>query len=97
MKKIIDKIRNFLDAVPGSLKNHLNVEELSRVSIAALTAGGGVYGLLQAVMLAAGTIFPAPADSALAAIVLASILDVCRRLGHGTELPRQYAPYQGLK
>lgn len=85
-------IRDFFGAVPGSLKNHLNSEELVRISIAALTAGGGVFGLLHAIMLGAGSIFLAPNDAAFAATVLAAVLEVFRRLGHGKELTSQTTP-----
>jgi hypothetical protein len=71
------------EAVPGSLKAHLNVEELARIAVTALAAGGGVFGVLQAVVQSAGTIFPAPADASLAVSVLTTILEVHRRLGHG--------------
>jgi hypothetical protein len=73
----------YLEEVPGSLSGHLNREELVRVSVTALAAGGGLFGLLQALALSAGTIFPAPTDAALAAAVLTAILEVLRRLTHG--------------
>jgi hypothetical protein len=73
----------FLGAVPGSLKNHLNSDELCRIVAAALTAGCGLFGVLQAVAAHVGTIFPAPSDAAFAALVLTTILEAYRRLGHG--------------
>jgi hypothetical protein len=78
-------IRDFFGAVPGALKGHLNTIELSRITLAALTAGGGILGLLEAILLGAGTIFPAPADAALAALVVTLILESLRRLSHGQE------------
>jgi cobalamin synthase len=76
-------LRDFFTAVPGSLRNHLNAEELYRISVTALSTGGGVFGLLQAVLLGVGNLFPAPTDAALAALVLTTILDSLRRLHHG--------------
>jgi hypothetical protein len=64
----------------------LNTIELSRITIAALTAGGGILGLLEAILLGVGVIFPAPTDAALAALVLTLILEALRRLAHGQEL-----------
>ena len=90
--QLVSSIQAFLSAVPGSLKNHLNAEELIRIATTALTAGGGVYGVLQAIILGAGTIFPAPGDAALAAALLTTILEVLRRLGHGTAPGPQIAP-----
>ncbi|MCA1685771.1 MAG: hypothetical protein LC745_07235 [Planctomycetia bacterium] len=75
----------FWAAVPGSLKNHLNTEELARIMIASLTAGGGLFGLVQAMTLHVGAIFPASGDAALATVVLTMILEAHRRLGQGHE------------
>jgi hypothetical protein len=78
--------RAFWGEVPGALKNHLNTVELTRITITALTAGGGVLGLLQALLKNVGTIFPAPTDAALAAVILTIVLESLRRLDHGQEL-----------
>jgi hypothetical protein len=75
----------FVSAVPGSLKNHLNVQELSRVTVTAISAGGGVFSVLQAVAAHLGAIFPSATDAAVAAVVLTTILEARRRLGHGGE------------
>jgi hypothetical protein len=77
--------RAFWGEVPGALKNHLNTVELTRITITSLAAGGGVLGLLQALLASVGTIFPAPSDAALAAVILTLILDSLRRLDHGQE------------
>ena len=53
--------------------------------IASLTTGGGVLGLLHAVMMNTGTIFPSPTDAAFAAATLTMIMEARRRLGHGEE------------
>jgi hypothetical protein len=76
-------IRGFFGPAPGALKDHLNGVELSRITITALTTGGGTLALLQAILVNVGTIFPAPADAALAAVFVALIIDALRRLGHG--------------
>jgi hypothetical protein len=88
-------LRTFFDEVEDSLKSHLNTKELSRITVTALGAGGGVFALLEAVMRSAGTIFPAPTDAALAATILATILESRRRLKHGSEStsgPRRVPP-----
>jgi hypothetical protein len=76
---------DFFRAAPNSLKNHLNQDELIRVAITSVGAGGGLFGLLQAIVMNLGMIFPAPGDAALAAVILTAILDVLRRLDHGTD------------
>jgi hypothetical protein len=76
-------IRKFLAAAPGSIKHHLNIQELVRISIAALTTGGGFFGILQAVVTSASTVFLSPGDAALAVGILTVIIEVHRRLGHG--------------
>ena len=75
--------RNFLAAVPGSIKHHLNTEELARITIAAVTTGGGFYGFLQAVVASASSLFLSPNDAALAVAILTLVLETHRRLGHG--------------
>jgi hypothetical protein len=81
----VSRLGRFFAAVPGAIKDHLNSEELLRVSVAALTAGGGVFAVLQALVLHAGEVFPAPADAALATAVLTLILEARRRLAQGKE------------
>jgi hypothetical protein len=76
-------VRDFFGPAPGALKDHLNTAELSRTAIAALTAGGGTLALLQAILMNVGTIFPAPTDAALAAVILTFLLEAGRRLAHG--------------
>ena len=76
----------FWAEAPGSVKNHLNTDELARIVIASLTAGSGLFGLVQAIASNVGTIFPASGDAALAMIVLSMILESRRRLGQGREL-----------
>jgi hypothetical protein len=74
---------NFFAEVPGAIKGHLNIVELIRIAVMALAAGGGIFGLLQAIELNVGQIFPAPADAGLASAVLTLLLEVLRRLGQG--------------
>jgi hypothetical protein len=83
---LLETVRRFFAAVPGSVANHLNTEELIRIALTALTAGGGVLGLFEAVLGSVAVVFPAPADAALAAALLTVILEVCRRLRHGEAL-----------
>ena len=78
-------VRDFFGPAPGALKDHLNGVELSRITITALTAGGGTLALLQAILLNVGKIFPAPTDAAVAAVFVTLIIEALRRLGHGPE------------
>lgn len=85
----------FFAAVPGAIKSHLNAEELVRIAVTALSAGGGVFGILEAVMRSVGLIFPAPSDAGLAAAILTMILESHRRLQHGRNCddhPRRSQP-----
>ncbi len=82
----VSEFLEFLGTVPGSLKKHLNTEELFHITLTALVAGGGMFGLLQMSLNSVGTIFPAPTDAALAGTILTMILEVIRRLRHGTDL-----------
>jgi hypothetical protein len=77
----------FFQEPPGALRDHLNIDELVRVVTVAVTAGGGLYGLLELLVVYAGTIFPAPADAGLAAAVLTLILESRRRLRQGATPP----------
>lgn len=80
------RLKSFLSAAPGALKNHLNIDELCRVVVAAVSAGGGVFAIFQAVLSQCGAIFPAPIDAAFAALVMTLILEATRRLDHGSDL-----------
>ena len=73
----------FAKEAPRSLKGHLNLDELTRVAVASFIAGGGAFGFLDSVVRNIGVIFPAPADAALAVMLITLILDVARRLQHG--------------
>ena len=66
---------SFFGPAPGALKDHLNGVELSRITITALTTGGGTLALLQAILMNVGTIFPAPTDAALAAVFVTLIIE----------------------
>lgn len=77
----------FVNAVPGSPRDHLSADELIRVALAALTVGGGAYGALDALLGCLGVTFPAPADAALAVALMTGILESSRRLRHGDPLP----------
>src|SRR5947209_5624660 len=76
-------VRDFFGPAPGALKDHLNGVELARITIMALTAGGGTLALLQAILMNIGKIFPAPTDAAVAAVFVTLIIEALRRLGHG--------------
>jgi hypothetical protein len=82
---IFASVRDFLGPAPGAIKKHLNTDELTRITLTAVTAGAGTMALLQAILMNVGSIFPALADAALAAVVLTVLLEALRRLGHGQE------------
>ncbi|GAC1475461.1 MAG: hypothetical protein NVSMB9_28060 [Isosphaeraceae bacterium] len=85
---IFARVKRFFRVVPGAIKNHLNVEELRRISLTSLLAGGGIFGVLQAVLQNTSSIVPAPQDAALAGAMLTVLLEVYRRLGQGEDPPR---------
>ena len=86
MKRSFEWLAGFFSAVPGSLKDHLNQDELIRIAVASVSAGGGIFGVLEMILHSAGILFPAPADAALATAILTMILETRRRLSQGTEL-----------
>jgi hypothetical protein len=90
-QKSLDYAVTFFSVAPGALQSHLNTEELMRIAVASLSAGGGIFGLLEAIMRSAGVVFPAPSDAALAAALLTMILESHRRLQHGDEPRRSRA------
>lgn len=83
-KPLAQRCARFLAEAPHSLRNHLNIDELSRVLLAAFWAGGGIFGLLELVVAQVGGIFPSPADAGFAAAVLTALLEAWRRLSHGS-------------
>ena len=85
MKSPLEWLTRFFAEAPGSLKDHLNQEEVIRISVSSLTAGGGILGLFELVLRSSGTLFPAPADAALATAILTLILETRRRLSQGSE------------
>src|SRR3954468_7146750 len=91
-----ESLRAFFEAVPGALRNHLNTDELVRITITSLMAGVGLLGLLQAVVLNVGVVFPAPTDAALAGVAATFLLECLRRLGHGQELSTVTLPRMRL-
>jgi hypothetical protein len=86
------RVWTFFGQAPGSLKRHLNTEELIRITLTSALAGGGLFGLVQALASSTETIFPASTDAALAAAVLTVILETLRRLGHGVEARKEPEP-----
>jgi hypothetical protein len=97
ISQVFAAIRRYLAEAPDAIKNHLNTTELLRIAVAALTTGGGVFSVLQAIVVNAGTIFPAPADAALATAVFTVILEVNRRLNHGAEPPAPLPKRRGWR
>lgn len=85
--QVISFIGKFLGPAVGSIKGHLNIEELLKTLVTAVLAGGGILGVLTALIPVIGVIVPNAADAALATGVLTVIVDVVRRLQHGTAPP----------
>ena len=78
-----DAVRDFFKASPGALKDHLNTEELVRITITSFAVGGLLLGLLPVVLVSVGADFPAPTDAAFAGLIVTLIHESLRRLGHG--------------
>src|SRR4051812_8180585 len=81
----------FFAAAPGAVRDHLNVDEMFRVAVAALLAGGGAHGGPVAQTAHLPQIVP-PADASAATAVLAAFVEIYRRLNHGATLPTLPAP-----
>lgn len=79
------QIADFLGAVPGAIRNHLNTAELARIVAAALLSGGGIWGALEALAKSLPE-WVAPADVGFATGIFILILEIGRRLGHGDEV-----------
>lgn len=77
-------LASFLSEVPGAIKDHLNVAEIERIAWTALTTGGA-SALLPA-LLSNVALVVQPQDAALATGLVTVIVEVARRLGHGTTL-----------
>lgn len=84
LARLLARLARALGPHPQSIKGHVNVEELFRALLTAIFAGGGVQGFLALLAPALPAIFPAPHDAALAGAVLTLILELRRRLNHGT-------------
>jgi hypothetical protein len=87
-----DSVRAYFEAAPGALRNHLNAEELARITVTALLAGAVILGILEAILACVGTLFPAPTDAAFAGVIVTFLLDCLRRLDHGRPLSSDAAP-----
>lgn len=79
---IVKQILAFLGSAPNAVRDHLNVNELVRIVVAAVMAGGGAY---EAFVALAGSIpsWVAPGDVGLATGVLLTLTEVWRRLRQG--------------
>ena len=88
----IHAIRAWFAPVIGSIKGHINHEELIRAIATGLASGGGITAFLFSAHTSVDAIFPDPADQSLikallgVAIGLLSLYgEVRRRMGHGKE------------
>jgi hypothetical protein len=82
---VVRQVLAFFGEVPSSIRDHLNVDEIVRITVAALLAGGGIGGVMAELV----TNLPAlisPTDLGLATASIAAILEIARRLGHGITL-----------
>ena len=83
---IINKILAFFGPVATSIKGSVNTAEILRVTLTALVSGGGVLGVLTAYQGDLSVILtsPTPVSLALAGYALTFVIDLVRRLNHGT-------------
>ena len=90
---IINKILAFFGPVANSIKGSVNTAEIVRVTLTALVSGGGVLGVLTAYQGDLSVILtsPTPVSLALAGYALTFVIDLARRLNHGTR-PRRPRP-----
>ncbi len=75
----------WLGPVADSIRGRINLEELIRVVVLALT-NGGLAALLQAIAAASGAIFvdqDVAREVSLGIMILTAVLDYWRRRGHG--------------
>jgi len=84
-------ISQFVGQVPGAIQSHLNVSELLRIAFTTALATGSAAGVLPALLSQVGAFVAAP-DVALATAILTTIIEVIRRLGHGTAAPKLNLP-----
>lgn len=84
-------VASFLGEVPGAIRNHVNVQELARVAVAALLAGGGAWGVAAAVATHLPQIVT-PDDLVLATAAVTALSELRRRLGQGAPVPTLPTP-----
>jgi hypothetical protein len=82
---IASGITSFLAAAPGAIQGHLNTGELLRIVGSSLVTGGA-SAVLPAILASVGQVV-APGDAALATGLATVVVEVYRRLGHGTPAP----------
>ena len=89
MTRILDILKTIahwiygLRAAAGAIRDYLNPVELVRVVLPAILHGGGIYGVLTALLGSAGAIFT-PAYVGAAVAVLTALVQIARLLDHGT-------------
>lgn len=84
--KLMDRLKAFFAAAPGSIQGYVNGKELMRVVFLALAAGGGANAILAAVRDSASVVVSNPQDVAWVSAVLVAIVEMQRRLKQGQEL-----------
>lgn len=84
--KLVDRLKAFFAAAPGSIQGYVNGKELMRVVFLALAAGGGANAILAAVRDSASVVVSNPQDVAWVSAVLVAIVEIQRRLKQGQEL-----------
>jgi hypothetical protein len=84
---MLQLIKDFLAKVSNSSKGILVTEELFRSILTSLGSGsiiGLVLTVLQTVLANTATIFPNPLVGSLATMLLTLVVDLVRRMNHGT-------------
>ncbi len=89
--KMLTDLFKKLGPVPNAIKDHLNVEELVRIAVTSFISAGGSAAVLPA-LLAHVDLFVDPTDVGVVTAVLTLIIEIVRRLEHGTELPAAVKP-----
>lgn len=81
---VVRHVAAFFGEVPGAVSGHLNVNELFRVVLVAVFAGGGTFEILNAVWGDLSTILVDSRDAALASAAIAFAVEACRRFSQGS-------------
>lgn len=79
------RIQDFIKEAPDSIRGYLNVRELFRIVLVAIATGKGTEMLFADVHDSLGTILVDPGDMAWVSAMIVSIVEIRRRLNHGSD------------